>query len=104
MLLLLFVVQSCLWVHAEQVVQSAAAQGVQAASDLGGSLAEGRRTAAAFLQSDVSVVNPDVTIATMPRDEVQVQVRASAVSVFPFLHLAVGAVRRGSLQEFRSGE
>lgn len=104
MLLVLLVVQVCLWAHAAQVVQSAAAQGVQAAADLGGTPSDAERSASSFLAADTSVVDPKVTVSTMPEGEVQVQVSAATVSILPFLHLEVAAARRGSLQEFRGGE
>jgi len=104
MVLVLFVVQAALWAHAAQVVGSAAAQGVQAATDLGGTLAEGEASAGAFVASDGSVVHPVVTVSAIPGGEVEVRVTATADSIVPLLHLDVGATRLGTLQQFRSSE
>jgi hypothetical protein len=104
MALVLMVVQAALWAHAAQVVQSAAAQGVQAATDLGGTLAAGATSADAFLASENSVARQHVTVAAVPDGEVEVRVTAIAPSIFPFFHLDVSAVRLGTVQQFRSGE
>ena len=104
MALLMFVVQASLWVHAAEVVQSAAAQGLQAATDLGGTLAGGEASATTFLSSDRSVAQPHVRVSVVPGGEVEVQVTATASSIVPFFNLNVSAVRLGTVQEFRSGE
>jgi hypothetical protein len=104
MTLVLLVVQASLWAHAAQVVQSAAAQGVQAATDLGGTFADGEAGAKTFLASDRSVVQPRVTVAPAPDGEVVVRVTATATSIVPFFHLDVSAVRLGTVQEFRRDE
>jgi hypothetical protein len=104
MALVLLVVQAALWAHASQVVQSAAAQGLQAATDLGGTLADGEASAGTFLSSDGSVGQPHVAVVAVPDGEVEVRVSAVATSIVPFFHLDVSAVRVGTIQEFRSGE
>lgn len=104
MVLVMFVVQASLWVHAAEVVQSAAAQGLQAATDLGGSLAGGEASATTFLSLDKSVARPSVRVSAVPGGEVEVQVTAAASSIVPFFDLSISAVRLGTVQEFRSGE
>ncbi len=103
MILLLFVVQACLWAHAASVVQAAAQQGEQTASGLGGSTAAGEASARSFLASTGggSVQAPSVHAQVFPGDMVAVQISASAESIIPGLHLEVSAVRTGPRQEFR---
>ncbi len=104
LVLILFVVQACLWAHAAQVVESAAAQGVQVAVDLGGTPEQGIDSARAFMATDRSIMAPEVSVLSLPGDQVQVEVSATAASIVPWLHLGVTATRRGTVQEFRSDE
>lgn len=106
MILILFVVQGCLWAHADALVQSAAAAGQQAAADLGGSTDAGVGQARQFLAStgpDV-VHGVSVSVGIVGQDDVEVQVAGSVESIVPWLHPTVRAVRRGPIQEFRSSE
>ncbi len=106
MLVVLIVVQMCLWAHAEALVQSAAAEGDRAACDLGGSMESGVDTAREFLASTgtASVVNPQVVGSTPVTGQVEVTVRGMAEAVVPWLHLTVSATRRGDVQGFRPSE
>jgi hypothetical protein len=104
MVVVLVAVQACLWAHASAVVQSAAAEGVQAASDLGGSLQSGEDRARTFLASAAPalVVSPEVQATVTDSGQVEMHVTATAESVLPWFHLSVGALRRSPVQGFRS--
>jgi len=106
MVVILFAVQACLWAHAAALVQNAAAEGDQAACDVGGSVQAGTDRARQFLTSAASsvVANPEVTSAAPSPGEIEIRVQGTAESVVPWLHVTVSAVRRGTVQEFRSGE
>lgn len=106
MLLVLFGVQACLWAHAASLVQSAAAEGDQAACDLGGSMSTGVDRARAFLASAASAsVSAPIVAASQPvAGQIEVQVRGVAESVIPWLHLTVSATRRADVQGFRPNE
>lgn len=106
MILILFVVQACLWANADALVQSAAAAGQQAAADLGGSTDAGVQHARAFLSSagpDV-VQNISVSAGVVGQDDVEVRVEGSVDSILPWFQPTVQAIRRGPIQEFRSSE
>lgn len=106
MLLVLFAVQACLWAHAASLVQSAAAEGDQAACDLGGSMSTGLDRARQFLASTASgsVSTPTVVASEPVAGQIEVQVRGVAESVIPWLHLTVSATRRADVQGFRPTE
>lgn len=104
MMIILFAVQACLWAHASAVVQSAAAEGEQAATVLGGTPDQGVSRAEAVLQSEAAsaVVDPSVQVKVLSDGNVDVTVAGRASSILPFLHLPVSAQRRASVSEFRS--
>ncbi|HLX89309.1 MAG TPA: TadE/TadG family type IV pilus assembly protein [Acidimicrobiales bacterium] len=106
MVMVLLAVQACLWAHAAAIVQGAAAQGDQAACDLGGSIPGGIDQARQFMAGSESslVANPVVTSSVPVAGEVEIDVRGTAESILPWLHLTVSARRRGVVQEFRSQE
>ena len=106
MLVVLFAVQACLWAHAAALVQTAAAEGDQAACDSGGSVQTGVDRARQFLAATASssVVDPSVSGSEPEDGQVEVDVSGTAESVLPWLHLTVSAVRRGAVQQFRSSE
>lgn len=103
MLLVLFAVQACLWTHAATLVQNAAAQGDQIATETGGSEAQGIAQAQSLLASTGShvVVNPSFAVNRLPGDQLEFRISATTESVIPGLDLHVSAVRIGSIQEFR---
>jgi hypothetical protein len=103
MLIVLLVVQVCLWAHAASLVASAADQGVEAACVLGGSLGDGVTQARASLAAATGheVASPSVQAALLPGDAVRVAVSGTAESIIPWLHLPVSSVRTGLKQEFR---
>ncbi len=103
MLVVLFAVQMCIWAHAATLVQDAADQGGQVATEAGSSLSAGVSQANSFLTNSAGsvVVEPSVVITRMPGDLVRTSVTGDAESIIPWLHLPVSAVRVGSLQEFR---
>ena len=106
MMVVLVAVQACLWAHAGSLVQTAAAEGDQAACNLGGSTSAGVERATQFLASAASgsVTNTSVN-ATMPAaGTVEIRVEGTAESVLPWLHLTVTATRRGEVQDFRPSE
>lgn len=105
MVVVLFAVQACLWARADQIVQSAAADGQRVAADAGGSPDAGVDAARKSLSDAGSVVN-DVKVGAqvMSGDVVEIDVSAAAESIVPWLHISVAARRRGPIQEFRSSE
>jgi hypothetical protein len=105
MLVILLVVQVCLWAYASTLVQAAATRGDQAACVEGGTLTDGIKEARLALTNSAShvVTNPSVQASLLPGDEVQVQVTGTTESIVPGVQLPVSAVRVGSRQEFRVG-
>lgn len=103
MLLILLAVQACLWAHAASLVQNAAAQGDQVATEAGGSDSEGISQAQSLLSATGShvVVNPSFDVSRLTGGLLEFRVTASAESLFPGLNLHVSAVRVGAIQEFR---
>lgn len=104
MIIVLLAVQACLWAHASAIVQSAAAEGQQAATSLGGTLDQGVSRARAVLRADASsvVLDPQVQAQVVSGGDVEVTVSALAEPLIPWLHLQVSATRRASPSEFRS--
>lgn len=103
MLVVLFAVQMCIWAHAATLVQDAADQGNQVASEAGGSPSAGVDQAKSFLAVTAGsiVVDPSVRVSSMSGDMLRFSVAGSAESIIPGFHFSVSAVRVGSLQEFR---
>jgi Flp pilus assembly protein TadG len=106
MLILLFVLQACLWAHAANLVSAAAAQGAQSASLNGGSGVIAADSAKALLQSSGRSVVTDVGVQTLPGPDGEVFVRVTGRSeaILPWLTLNVASSRSGVVQEFRQGE
>jgi hypothetical protein len=102
MLIILFAIQACLWLRADQLVQSSAADGQQAAADVGGSPATGVAAAEQDLATNTAVSDAHVSSEVSAGDFVEIDVSATAESIVPWLHLQVSATRRGPIQEFRS--
>lgn len=104
MLVLLVAVQACLWAHANAIVQAAAADGLQHATDLGGSPSAGAERAHQVLDATGSsvVADPSVESQVVDGSQVELTVTGTAESIIPWLHLHVAAVRRAPIQEFRS--
>jgi hypothetical protein len=103
MLVVLLVMQVCLWAQAASLVASAADQGDQAACVLGGTLEDGVSQARLTLAATTGreVTSPSVHAALLPGDTVRVEVSAKAESIIPWIHLPVSAIRTGLRQEFR---
>ena len=105
MLLLLVAVQFALWAHASQVVHTAASEGDASARSYGGGSQLGEARARDVLRASQSnVLGPAVQVTVLSGDEVQVTVRARAVSILPGIQLPVSATVAGSIQEFRANE
>lgn len=105
MVIVLFVIQACLWARADQLVQSAAADGQRVAADAGGSPAAGVEAARQSLSgSSSAVTDVQVTSRVTTGDVVEIDVSATAESIVPWLHVSVNALRSGPIQEFRSSE
>ncbi|MHB8328484.1 MAG: hypothetical protein ACYDD6_02450 [Acidimicrobiales bacterium] len=104
MVVVLFAVQACLWAHAAALVQSAAAEGTQSACDLGGSVPAGVDRAREFLAAAASsvVVGPQVEARSPSGSWVEMRVTGTVESVLPWFHLSVSAIRRGTVEKFRS--
>jgi hypothetical protein len=103
MVVVLLVVQVCLWAHAATLVQGAATAGEQAATALGGSPTIGAIEARAELTATASkvVVDPSVDAEILSGGEVEVRVSARTEAIIPWLRLPVSATRVGLSQEFR---
>ncbi len=103
MLVILFAIQAAMWAEAAQVVQAAAAVGSETAAGSGSSTAAGAAATYSYLivQGERLVSEPSVNVNTSPGGLVEVRVHASAISILPFLHLTVSAVRVEPVQKFR---
>ena len=104
MVVVLFAVQACLWARADQIVQSAAADGQRVAADVGGSPGAGFDSARKSLSDAGSVVSDVQVGAQVMGGAVEIDVSAAGESIVPWLHIHVAARRRGPIQEFRSSE
>jgi Flp pilus assembly protein TadG len=105
MVVLLMAVQFALWSNASQVVHTAASEGDASARLYGGGMQQGARRAHEVLQaSQANVIGPAVEVTKLPGDQVKVTVTASAVSIFPGIHLSVSATQTGAIQEFRADQ
>jgi TadE-like protein len=103
MMVILLVIQVCLWAHAATLVQGAATAGEQAATALGGSPAIGETEARGQLTATASqvVVDPSVNARVLTGGVVEVSVAGTAESIIPWLRLPVSATRTGLSQGFR---
>jgi hypothetical protein len=103
MMVVLLVVQVCLWAHAATLVQGAATTGEQAATASGGSPTAGQIEARAELTATASqvVVDPSVQARVITGGVVEVKVSGTTESIIPWLRLPVSATRTGLSQEFR---
>lgn len=103
MLVILLAVQAAMWAEAAEVVQEAAAIGSETAAGSGSSAASGVAATESYLavQGRHLVSGPSVQVGTSPGGFVHVRVDASAISIIPFLHLNVSAIRVEPAQEFR---
>ena len=105
MFLLLVAVQFCLWMHAAQVAQLAAAEGDRVARSYGGGPSAGVNAAQGVLNGRGSdVTSPSVTVSVLPGDSEWLQVTGRSVSVVPGMSFAVSASATGQIQEFRGSE
>jgi hypothetical protein len=103
MVVILLVVQVCLWAHAATLVQSAATAGEQAATAVGGTPATGQIEARAQLSATASrvVVNPNVQVQVEDGGRIEITVSGDTEAILPWLRLPVSATRVGLSQEFR---
>lgn len=101
MLMLLAIVQFALWSHATHTAQAAAAQGLSAARVHTGTAAAGANRARDALHRLGDGPLTDTTVdATRTTERATVNVRGTATSVIPFLHLAVHAEAAGPVERF----
>jgi hypothetical protein len=106
MVVFLVVIQMVIWVHAANVVQTAAARGDRVARAFGSNPQEGvlaARSTVAELGSKVvhSVV---VSSGTEHGGMVVIRVEGQAETVLPWFHIHVQAFRMGPVQRFRASE
>jgi len=103
MLIVLFAVQVCIWAHAATLVQNAASQGIEVATQAGSSPAAGVSDAQSLLAETAGqiVTGASVEESRQAGDVVQIQIVGHAVSILPGIHFPVSAVRVGEIQEFR---
>jgi hypothetical protein len=106
MVIVLLVVQVCLWAHAAALVQGAANVGEHAATALGGSPTSGEIEARAQLRATASkvVVDPKVSAHVLDGDTIVIRVSGNTESIVPWLRFPVSATRIGLRQEFRPSE
>ena len=105
MVLLMVIVQFCLWTHATQVAQLAASEGDRVARSYGGGPAAGSASAQAVLRGPGSdVTGSTVAVSVLPGESEWLQVTGQAVSVVPGLSFTVSASALGPIQQFRSSE
>ena len=105
MLVLLVIVQFCLWMHASQVAQLAASEGDRVARSYGGGAAAGTASAQGVLRGPGSnVTGSSVTVAMLPGNSEVLRVTGQATSVFPGLSFTVSASANGPIQQFRGSE
>lgn len=102
LLLVVAVIQFALWYHGVHVAEAAAQEGVRAARVDGGSAAAGQGKAQDFLAqaAPTLVGHPSVTSAR-DADTARVEVRGTAVSLVPGLHLPIEAVAQSPVERFR---
>lgn len=101
LLLLLLIAQFALYMHAAHIAQAAAAQGLSAARVSGGSATAGT-TAGQQVLAQLGSGPLRATSVQAQRGPVQasVQVQGKAVSVIPFVSLAVHAEAIGPVEKF----
>jgi hypothetical protein len=103
MLVVAIAIQMAIWSDAAQTVQVAAALGDQTAAGYGSSVVSGKSTTESYLSEHGELLQKGTSVVakSLPQGFVWVRVDASAVSIIPFLHLGVSAVRVAPVQEFR---
>jgi hypothetical protein len=103
MVILMLVVQVCLWAHAATLVQGAATAGEEAATAVGGSPATGQVEAKAQLAATASkvVVDPNVQVQVEDGGRIEITVSGDTEAILPWLRLPVSATRVGLSQGFR---
>lgn len=100
LLLVMFVVQMALWLHARNVATSAAQEGLLAAQVLGGTDVAGRDRAVAFLREAGGVRGPEVSV-TRDATSVEVEVVGTAPTLLPVADTwPVRGVATGPLERF----
>lgn len=105
MFLLVICVQVCLWMHAVQVTQVAAAEGDRVARSFGGGPSAGTATAEGVLRGPGSdVTGATVSVSVLPGDSEWLQVSGHALSIMPGLTFSVSASATGPIQQFRESE
>lgn len=105
MLVLLVIVQFCLWMHATQVAQLAASEGDRVARSLGGGPAAGDASAQSILHGPGSdVTGSSVVVSVLPGNSEWLQVSGQATSIVPGLSFSVSASAIGPIQQFRGSE
>ena len=106
MLIVMFVVQACIWAHAETLVENAVDQGEQVATTANSSLSAGVSAADHLLSETAGemVVAPSTEVTRLPGDMVHFEITGNAESILPGFHFPVSAVQVGPVQEFRGSE
>ena len=101
MLMILFIVQAAVWMHATHVAQSAASRAVDAGAAYGASAAQGRNAGDQTLAALGSGVlkDPRVTV-TRTATDVHVDVTGTAATVVPGIRWTVHATAAGPVERF----
>lgn len=97
--MVLLAVQFGLYLHAAQVVEAAAQEGLEAARGERDAAAQGQAEAAGFLAATGGVETPAVT-ADRGGAQVSVTVTGTAVQVLPGLDLRVASTASGPVERF----
>lgn len=104
MMLLMLIVQTAIYFHAEHITAAAAAEAVATAGVDGGTGDNGRAEATRILSATASgfLLNPAVEVT---RDQTLATVRISGrvVSLLPFVHLTASSIAHGPVEKLTAG-
>jgi len=101
MLMILFIVQAAVWMHATHVAQAAATRALDAGAAYGGSAAQGQSAGNQTLAALGSGVlkDPQVTV-TRTATDVRVDITGTAATVVPGIRWRVHATAAGPAERF----
>jgi len=101
MLMILFIVQAAVWMHATHVAQAAATRALDAGAAYGGSAAQGQSAGDATLAALGSGVLKDTQVTVIrTATEVRVDITGTAATVVPGVRWRVHASAAGPVERF----